>query len=179
VKHSIIAGRYAQALYDEANVQKLVDQTAAELDVIDSLFKQSSDFAIVVNSPALSRDEKLKIIKKICEKARFSRLITGFLHVLTANGRLSAIEDIIAAVKEKIMAVKGEIEVQVSYASEVDDSVQAELKARLAELTGRNVILRESIDPSLLGGMKVLIASRLYDASIKGRLEALRTQLTK
>jgi F-type H+-transporting ATPase subunit delta len=179
VKHSIIAGRYAQALYDEAVAQKILDKVADELTLLDSLCKENRDFNTVINSPALSRDEKLGVIKGICDKAAFSKLVKGFLLVLTSNGRLAALDEVISAVKKRMMAAKGEIEVQVTYAAEVDDSVRKELKAKLAQFTGKSVVLSESVDTSLLGGLKVLIGSRMYDASVKGRLDSLKVQLTR
>ena len=179
MKHSIIAGRYAEALYEEARAKNALLKVAEELDVLETLLAESKDFKVIVNTPALSRREKQGVVRDVCEKAGFSPLVRNFLLVLTTNGRLAALSDVIIKIRAMIMQERGELEVEVSYATTIDESTKADLMARLVKLTGKSVVLKENIDPSLLGGMKVLIGSRLYDASIKGRLEALRVQLTR
>ncbi len=52
------------------------------------------------------------------------------------------------------------------------------LRQKMEERTGARVELIYDVDPSLLGGVVVRIGSRLYDGSVRGRLERLRNSLT-
>ena len=60
----------------------------------------------------------------------------------------------------------------------LDDGQRAEIAARLRALTGEQVEMDETVDPDLIGGVAVRIGDRLYDASVRSRLERLRARLT-
>ena len=60
----------------------------------------------------------------------------------------------------------------------LDDGQRAEIAARLRALTGAEVEINETVDPDLIGGIAVRIGDRLYDASVRSRLERLRARLT-
>lgn len=179
MRNYAVASRYANALYEEAKAGGIVDVVAGDMQQLDSLMKQSKEFSTLVVSPALGIDEKLAVIDAIGKSGKIDRLTYGLLVVLTRKARLPLLESVIDAVRQRIMQERGEIEVNVSYAVEVDDAIRAELTAELTKLTNKKVILRESIDGSLLGGMRIFVDSKLYDLSVRGRLESLKNEFLR
>jgi F-type H+-transporting ATPase subunit delta len=176
VKDLTVAIRYAQAVYDEAEAQGLTDTIVSDLVQLDTLLQSHKEFATLVETAALSVDEKLSVVTKLA-KARLHRLTEGLLVVLTRNQRLAMLPAVIQAVRKLVLDKRGEIEVHVDYATEVTDAIREELKAKLAQITKKSVILKENTDSSLLGGMRIYVDSTLYDLSIRGKLDAMKASL--
>ncbi len=55
--------------------------------------------------------------------------------------------------------------------------MEKEVKATLQKATGKDILLESRIDPSLIGGMVAQVGGKVFDASVKTRLEELRQQL--
>ncbi len=179
MKDMIVASRYANALYEEAKSSGVIDEVVQDLRQLNDLVEQDKDFAILVNSAALTTADKLSAVEAIGKSGKVNRLVYAFLVVLTRNKRLNLLPEVVFAVNEHIREDRGEVEVSVSYAVPVDDAVRKALTEQLTEITKKKVLLKESIDPSLLGGMKIFVGSTLYDISVKGRLDALKNQIAK
>ncbi len=179
MKNLTIANRYADALYAEAKDSGMFDTVVADLNRLDELLRDSKDFSVLVNTSALTAEEKLTVIEALGKNGGISRLVYAFLVVLTRKRRLSILPGVVQAIRRRVLVDRGEVEAQVSYAAPVNDTIRNGLKARLAQITGKAVILKETVDPSLLGGLRVIIGSTLYDASVRGKLDAIRTQLSK
>jgi F-type H+-transporting ATPase subunit delta len=60
----------------------------------------------------------------------------------------------------------------------MEEAQRASVVDRLHELTGQEIEINEVVDESLIGGITVRIGDRLYDASVRNRLERLRARLT-
>ena len=179
MKNMIVAFRYANALYEEAKSSALIEEVTRDLRQLKEAAENDKDFAALVNSAMLTTADKLNVIKAISDTGAINKLTYAFLVVLTRNKRLGLLPEVAFAVNKRVSEERGEAEVTVSYAVPIDDSIRTALTKQLAALTKKRVVLKESLDPSLLGGMRILIGSVLYDVSVKGRLETLRTQIIK
>jgi F-type H+-transporting ATPase subunit delta len=113
----------------------------------------------------------------IYKKGLISKLTFAFLMVLAGKRRINVLPQAIDAFSALIRLDNNEILAEVVYASKVSDSVKSDLALQLKKVTGKNVILKESVDQTLLGGFKVLLGSTLYDASIQGKIAAMRALL--
>ena len=177
MKDIAVASRYADALYEEAKAENTLDKVIDDLKQLQTLLETNKEFATFVSTAALTSDEKLLVINKL--GAGVNRLTQGLLVVLVRNHRLALLAAVIEAVRKRQMLEKGEVEVKVDYASPVDDSVRAELKAQLTKLISKSVILKESVDPSLLGGLRVFVDSTMYDLSVRGKLDNLKAEFVR
>ena len=101
----------------------------------------------------------------------------NFVRVLAENGRLG----VLAEISEQYLALKNEregvVEAEVESAFEMNDGQVADLVARLEKKTGRKVKARVSVDPSLIGGIKVTIGDKVMDGSARAQLVALENSL--
>ncbi|MDR0454599.1 MAG: ATP synthase F1 subunit delta [Deferribacteraceae bacterium] len=175
----IIASRYANALYEEAKTAGLVNEVVQDLRQLKDLTEQNKDFEAFLNSIVISTADKLNVINAIGKSGKINRLTYAFLVALTKNKRLDILSETALAINKRISEERGEMEVYVSYASSAEDYIRTALIERLSALTKKKVILKESVDSALLGGMRILIGNTLYDMSVKGRLEALKNQIAK
>ena len=98
--------------------------------------------------------------------------------LMVRRGRPGAIEPMIARFGELIRRERGIVLARVRTAMPLDEGQRAEITARLRNLTGADIEMEETVDPDLIGGVAVRIGDRLYDASVRSRLERLRARLT-
>lgn len=169
-----VAGRYATALFELARDAGAIDAVKADLDRFSAMVADSDDLKRLVRSPVFSSEEQEKAITAILDKAGIGGLAANFFKTVAANRRLFAVEAIIRGFDALVAAEKGEVVAEVTLAQPLSDAHAATLKEALDALTGKNVKLAVEVDPSLLGGLKVKIGSKLVDASLKTKLNSIR-----
>ena len=131
----------------------------------------------MVKNPTISQEDKYAIFESLKKSGKISDELFKFIALLIEKKRLILIADIDKAIKSFIMEAENKVEAEAVFASKADDAVKKELVKRLEYLTGKKVILQEKVDPSVIGGVKVKLGSKLFDATIKGQLDKLKTSL--
>ena len=93
---------------------------------------------------------------------------------MTAKRRLFAVREMVRAFRTLVAKHKGETRAEVIVAEPLADKHLDALKSAIAAVAGKNVALDVKIDPSILGGLKVQLGSRMIDASLKTKLNSIR-----
>jgi F-type H+-transporting ATPase subunit delta len=169
-----MAGRYATALFELALEDKALDAARADLDRFDKLLDESADLVRLVRSPVFGADEQERALAAVLDKAGIGGLAAKFLRLVAQKRRLFAVRDMIRAFRTLVAKHKGETRAEVVVAEPLADKHLAALKAAIAGSAGKNVALDVKVDPSILGGLKVKLGSRMIDASLKTRLNSIR-----
>ena len=168
-----LAGRYASALFGLARDERQIDAVGRSLDSLASALADSRDFAELVASPLVSRDDAAKAFAGLGPQLGLDPITTNFLGVLARNGRKSELRKIIRAFKRIAAEHRGEISAEVVTAHPLkDDQVEA-LKAQLGKRAGRDVAIDAEVDPGILGGIVIKLGSEMIDASIRTKLNRL------
>lgn len=172
----IVARRYAQALYEEAERAGLIEQVDADVEIIRQSLADSRDLTILFQSPIVSREKKSTIVETLF-RARLQGTTLNFLLLLISKRR----EDIFAAVAQAYRELRDEhLGIQEVHARVFKPMTEAEEKslvAALENMTDARVRLRTTIDASLLGGVIVRIGDTVYDGSVRHQLTTLREQM--
>jgi F-type H+-transporting ATPase subunit delta len=169
-----MAGRYATALFELALEERALDSVKADLDRFDALLEGSTDLLRLVRSPVFGAEEQERALGAILDKASIGGLAGKFLRLITQKRRLFAVQDMIRAFRALVAKHKGETRAEVTVAEPLKDAHLEALKAAIAEAAGKNVLLDVKIDPSIIGGLKVKLGSRMVDASLKTKLNSIR-----
>ena len=177
VRQARIARVYAESLAAVADKQGQLDEVGQELGkfVTDVLAK--GNVAAFFGSPAVTR----KVREPILEAALASNaspLVANFIRVLNRNNRLDLLQACAAAYRELMDARSGRVRVLVKSAVELSPQQRDGLKKTLAESLNKEPVLNLRVDPELLGGLVVQVGDKIYDTSVRSRLEELRNQLT-
>ena len=172
-----VAERYAQSLFELARDDGAIDTVESELVAFQGLIDENADFRRLVESPAFSSDEQLKAISAIVDEVKPSRLTGNFLKVVAANRRLFVLPGMIRSFRQMAAAHRGEVEAEVTSAHALTEEQRRELSETLGRYAGKTVTMRESVDPSILGGLIVKIASRQIDTSLRTKLNSLKLAL--
>lgn len=169
-----LAQRYALALLELAKDRKSVDAVADDLDRLQDLVAKDADFRAFIADPRLDAASQKRAAFAILEKAGVSGDVRNLVGVLVANRRLTALPDVIAAFGGLLAEQRGQQTADVTTAHPLTDVQRTQLNARLVEAGYSNVKLVERVDTTLLGGLVVRIGSRLFDSSIKSKLQRLQ-----
>jgi F-type H+-transporting ATPase subunit delta len=169
-----MAGRYATALFDLAREAKAIDAVKADLDRFEALVVESADLNRLVRSPVFSADEQLQALSAVLERAGIGGLAAKFLKLVTTNRRLFAVRDMVKAFRELVADYKGEATAEVTVAETLKDEHLDALRSALKAVSGKNVDLAITIDPSIIGGLVVKLGSRMVDSSLRTKLNAIR-----
>ena len=169
-----MAGRYATALFELALESKAVDQVQSDLKAFDALVASSPDLARLVRSPVFSADEQAKALAAVLGKAGIKGIAANFLRVVAGNRRLFAVREIIRGFNALVTRHKGEVTAQVTVAEQLSDARMGEIRDALKQVTGKDVQVDVDVDPSIIGGLKVKLGSRMIDASLGTKLNSIK-----
>jgi len=172
-----MAGRYATALFELAQEAKSVDAVKGDLDRFSALLNESADLVRLVRSPVYTADEQTKAIEAVLAKAKIGGLAGKFISTVASNRRLFAVGQMISGFNTLVAKARGETRAEVTVAEKLDEKHLAAVKEAIAASGRKNVELDVKIDPSILGGLKVKIGSRMIDASLKTKLNSIRNAM--
>ena len=176
---SDVGARYAQALFDLAIESDALAAVEGDLDSLAVMQRQSAELRSLLTSPAFSTDSKGRALDAIADRARFTKTMHKFLGLLCANRRLAALTEVTAAFKRLSADRRGIVSAEVVTAIAMTKS-QSEMLARtLRAALGRDPEIQTRVDPAILGGVKVKVGSRLYDSSLKSKLDSLKLALKR
>jgi len=168
-----LAGRYASALFKLARDERQIDSVSRSLDLLAQALVDSRDFAELVSSPLVGRDQAGKALAAIAGQISIDPMTANFLGVLARNGRKNQLQNVIRAFRRLSADHRGETTAEVATAHALNDDQLAELKAQLRARAGRDVAIETRIDPEILGGIVIKMGSQMIDASIRTKLNRL------
>ena len=172
-----VADRYATALYAQADETGALDEAVSQMDMLGKLIDQSADFRRLLASPLIDVTQSRTAATAVLEQQGFGKLVRDFIGVIANNRRLSSLRTIVTAFAALVAVKRGVVVAHVQSAHPLTDVQREQLRARLIEAGYGTVNIEEAVQPDLLGGLVVRIGARLYDTSLKSRLQRLQYAL--
>jgi F-type H+-transporting ATPase subunit delta len=170
-----IAGRYASALFSLAQDGRQTDAVAEALERFGALIAASPDLERLVRSPVFSAADQLKALDAVLAEADIGGVAANFIRLVATKRRLFFIREMIADYRKLNDAHRGVTRAEATSAIELTDANIAALKESLrAASGGRQIELDVKVDPSIIGGLIVKLGSRMFDGSLKTKLNAIR-----
>lgn len=172
---STIARPYAEAAFKLADSQGRLAEWSAALANLAAVAADPRVRA-AAGDPNLSAAKVAGLFLSILA-GKLSGEAENFVRVLAENGRLDVVSEIHAQYEALKNEREGMVEAEVISAFEMDKAQVADLVTRLEKKTGRKVKAKLSVDPSLIGGVKVVIGDKVIDGSARAQLGALEIAL--
>ena len=170
-----VAGRYAAALFDLAKEAGAVEAVETEAKALQSLIDQAEDLRAFLKSPVYDRDDQMRVAAALAEKAGFGALMGNFLKLVAQNRRLFALPAMVKAFLAMAASDRGEIAAEAVTAAPMSEEQMKALRHEIEATAGKAVNLQTRVDPDLLGGLIVKVGSKMIDASLKTKLNRLKT----
>ena len=172
-----IAEVYARALFEAARDDGVLDRAHDELGQFADALDEDRNLQVFLFSPYFSSEEKRDGIRRIVSDA--DERVLNFLELLAERHRMPALFRIRRIFDGLWVDENKLLPVTVTSATELDAGLVEEIGDRIAEQTGRQVELSSSVDPDVLGGLRVRVGNMVLDATVRNRLEQLRKQVAK
>jgi F-type H+-transporting ATPase subunit delta len=176
---SEVGARYAKAAFDLSLEQNRLEAVMTDLKALKGMITQSADLRRLISDIRYDSAAHTKGLTAIAEAAGFDALTLKALGLLIKNGRVATLGGFITAFAKLYDAHKGIVAAVVTSAVALTDAQGVALKAALKAALGRDADVETHVDPSLLGGLKVKLGSRLFDASLKTKLDSLKLTLKR
>lgn len=174
----MLAKRYARALFELAVEGNVLDEIAADLDRYITTIRQTPFLNWTLGNEEMPLKQRCAIIAGICDELRFHELTTKMLKRLARNGRTTLIGMIGEEFAAMALTARKCSNVTLTIASKLHAEQSREIVEKgVAEITGRTTHCTVVEDPSLIGGAILNVGDRIIDASVRGRLEMLRSAL--
>ncbi|MEO8244820.1 MAG: F0F1 ATP synthase subunit delta [bacterium] len=172
-----IAGRYAQALFELAKESGGLKALEADADALQDALKASPEFAAMIASPVIVREEQAAAVQAVAAKMGVSDLMAHTLALMATKRRLFVMPQLVADLQRRIAVEKGEVTAEVTSATALTPDQAAKLIASLKASSGKEIKLNASVDESLIGGLIVKVGSTMIDTSVKAKLAALQNAM--
>jgi F-type H+-transporting ATPase subunit delta len=169
------ARRYAEAALEIGRADRTLDAWERDLRQLSAALADEQ-LRTLAEHPAVPFAEKERVIRRVAGDVSPEAL--NLVLLMVRRGRPRAIPRMVEHFASLLRRERGVSLAEVRTALPLDDSQRDAVMERLHELTGDEIEINEMVDESLIGGITVRIGDRLYDASVRNRLERLRARLT-
>lgn len=170
-----VAGRYASALFELADGAKSLDQVAQDLTTFRNLVAESTELARLIASPVIGRALQGKALLAVLDAAGISGLTRNFVGTVAANGRARDLPAMASAFLAELARRRGETAATVTSAVPLSPAQLQQLSDALRSVLGSNkVSIDARVEPDILGGLVVKVGSRLFDSSVRSKLQRLQ-----
>lgn len=172
-----ITSRYAEALYSLKKDEDSLESSQKEVKELIKVLKENPDFLVLLTSSYKEFEEKEEIIDKVF--VGVDEEIKTLIKIVVKNHRGQYLTEIFENYNSLVNEYRGVLEGLVYSTEPLNESQLAKLNSAIGKIETRPVELKNIIDPSLIGGVKVVINDHIYDGSIKRHIDDMKIALLK
>lgn len=172
------AKNYADALYELALDEGLTERIRKELSAVNGVFAANPDYYSLLTAPNIPRQERLEALDQAFS-GRIHVYLLSFLKLLVERGHIRALKDCVLRFRSRYNQDHGILEALAVTAVALRPEQRQKLTERLGSLTGKQVDLRNRVDPSVLGGIRLEYEGKELDGTVRQRLEGLKQTLSE
>jgi F-type H+-transporting ATPase subunit delta len=176
MSNTLVAKRYASALFQIANEQQILINILEDLRVVKEVFLSNKEFKAVLKSSKISLQKKKEILKEAFTSV--NPYVQNTLLILIDRHREDEINEVVNQFIELTNDEMGIADAEVYSTRELNETEREAISAVFAAKIGKKSLRIENIvDSELLGGIKLRIGNRIYDGSLQGKLNRLERKL--
>ena len=175
---SVVGDRYAESLFDLAKEENKVTQYLDDIKLVGEVLDSDPQIVQFFNHVLIENDKKIQLLDQSF-KGNVDQYVLNLLKLLVQSRRIRYIYDIVKSYINLSNQYLGIEEGMIYTPYELTDQQIQDIEKAISQKENKKVTLKVSIDPSLLGGIKVQIANRIYDGTIKNKVEMLKKELLR
>ncbi len=173
-----VARRYARALFELLDSSN-IEATRGTLNGLGQAVKESAPLRHVVASPAFGVEEKIAVLTELGGRLGCPPAGKAFLGQLVKKNRVGFLPEIAEAFSKLVDQSKGTQPITVSSALPLPQDERERITMRLRDTLKRDVDITFQTDAGHLAGLQIHIGSTVVDSTVRGRLRAMQSLLTK
>jgi F-type H+-transporting ATPase subunit delta len=173
-----ISRRYTKALFQLAQESQQEEVISQELEQFYAAYR-NSELQEVLTNPAIDADKRNNILLRVTETQQLSALTIRFLAILLARDRLKYLPEIVSCYRRLLNESRGRVEAKAVGASPLEPAMVDRLRQVLQGIAGKEVVLQQETDSSLIGGVLVELEGKVYDGSVRTQLENMKQRIAR
>lgn len=170
--------RYSSAIVSLANDENKLLEYKKAIYELDYLFSSNKELKKYLESYFIKSEEKYEVIDELCSSYKLDNL-SNFIKLITSKHVILKFHDLYLEINKQINAILGVDEGIVYSVDSLSDLQLKNIETAISKKRGHKVELKNKLDSSLIGGVRVVVHDHIYDGSIKGKLENLKTALNE
>jgi F-type H+-transporting ATPase subunit delta len=167
---------YANALFEAASEQGKLEQVRDELHEFSEAVEEVPQLRALIENPELDSRVKREALTGVLADA--DELVRNFVLLVVEKGRAEELDEMVQEFDALVAAEEGILDVELTTAVELSDDDATKILGQIEDVSGRRLRASRKVEPALIGGFVLQAGSYRADASVRGRLERLRQQLT-
>lgn len=176
MRESVLAKRYAKALFELARDREILDKIQEEVASFNRTLETNSDFRLFLQSQDMSQNEKKSRIEQLLQD-RVSNVFFNFVLVLLKKNREALFTAIAREFQGLLDKLHKKLPATAVTALPLDSTTEAKLKDLLDKTFDADVQITSEIEPDILGGLIVNVEGYVFDGSLQNQLQRLRKEL--
>lgn len=168
-----VASRYAKSLLDLALENNSLEEIKGDMSLFVNTLKANSELQAVVKNPIIPLGKKNAILKAVFGD-KINKVTAAFLKIVVDKGRAEIIYGVAKEFIAEYNVYKNIVTAKIQSAAELTDAAKAEIINKVKAVTGGEVKLNSTVDPSLIGGFILTVGDKQFDASIASSLAKLK-----
>lgn len=173
-----LARRYTKALFQLARDTGEEEAIGRQVDEFFAAYS-GSNLQTVLTNPAFDVASRKRVLIQVGNTQQLSVLTIHFLSLLLERDRLGHLPGIVSCYRRLLNEAKGRVDAKVFSAAALDSALAERVRAQLKAMSGKDVVMQQEVDPSLLGGMMVELEGKIYDGSIRTQLEKMKQRIAR
>ena len=166
--------RYAQAIFELAGQQDLIDQCESDLASISQVL-QDEDFRSFLGHAKVPMSDKIRSIETVFPHT--NSLVRNLIALLISRSSIEIIGDVHTGYRQLVNEFKGRQEVEVTSALALNQDEEQRINDFVAQLIKKEVVITTRVDETILGGVIIQVGDQLLDGSLRSKLEGLRREI--
>jgi F-type H+-transporting ATPase subunit delta len=167
---------YARALFEAAQEKDRLAQVREDFGDFVAAVEQVPELDALLKNPQIDRRAKAAVLEDVLGGA--DELFRNFLLLTLEKNRANQLREIHKELERLIAAAERRLNVELTTAFELGDDEAQQIVQQIEQASGRKVEATRTVDPDLIGGLVLQAGSLRVDASVRGRIERLRRELT-
>jgi F-type H+-transporting ATPase subunit delta len=173
-----LSRRYTKALFQLAREAGQEEKIGQEIESFLGAYT-GAELQKVLTNPAFGMDSRKRIVIEISNKLQLSILAIHFMSLLLERDRLTYLPSIVARYRRLLNEAKGRVEAKAVGASALEAAMLNRLREVLHEISGKEIVLHQEIDPGLIGGVLLEFEGKVYDGSVRTQLDNMKQRIAR
>ncbi len=161
---------YGNALFLLSEEEKCTDDTLRDILTAEEIFKKNPEYVKLLDTPAVSKEERLSLIDKAF--ASMNENLKNLIKILCEKRAVYTFSEIRSTFSALYNETRGILHAEAISSVPMNAVQLSKMENKLSDMTGKTVIIKNTVDPSILGGIKLRYSGVQIDGSIKTRLDS-------
>lgn len=166
---------YGKALFMLCEEYGTTDAVLSDIKTAKAVFDGAPEYVKLLDTPALSKAEKLSLIDEAF--ATLDENLLNLIKILCEKHSVSSFSEVASTFSALYDESRGIKHVEAVTAVKMTDAQIERMAKKLSDMTGKKIMIKNKIDPTILGGVKLRYSGKQLDGSVRTRLDRFEESL--